>query len=316
MDCGQIQASFTSYQDQELDRQHSQLFEHHLANCPRCAREWHDFLAILRQLDTVPRLPPPPDLLPGIYAKLEHRSFGQTLSQALARIFSPLPLTAAASGMAVILLTTILTGPGSIPGIGKETAPSTERRELPEALTSITPPPATSQLTMIEAAGSGLQQPGGIHLLSPMTFTPLGRPGQHGETEISPHHSYYHYLAAREQIDPATSYFWQHVDPVAYNFLNHHNHKPRIGTPLQPDVTIRVQQLSPEELDRLHNHIQKAGNWQTRCYHHAYLLVLLNPGELEALLSLLERHRLPFFSQVSLEAGRSPHQMLLVAIRP
>jgi hypothetical protein len=71
-ECSDHQARFTPYLDQELATEERQQLEAHLASCPHCAAEWRLFTLTLDRIASLRDDQPPPDLLPGIHAKL-HR---------------------------------------------------------------------------------------------------------------------------------------------------------------------------------------------------------------------------------------------------
>lgn len=71
-ECSDHQAQFTPYLDQELAAAERQRLEAHLASCPHCAAEWRLFTLAVGRVAALRQSSPPPDLLPGIHAKL-HR---------------------------------------------------------------------------------------------------------------------------------------------------------------------------------------------------------------------------------------------------
>lgn len=291
MDCGQIQSLFTAYQDGELDQRNLLPFERHLAACPHCAREWQDFRKTLRMLQGVKPLPVPPDLLSGIHGKLAGAGFGARLGRALGKIFTPVPLTAAASLIAAALAVSVVikTHTVSNPKVPDAALSRTAQTEM---VSSRTPPLATLP----------------VSLDLPATRAPLWSPQLLG----SERNSYYRSLLEHEGAEISLlAHFLPMENPAASTSAPGW----QLGAPLVPDVTIRVHHLSPEGMKWLHDRIKKEGRWQTHLYSRDFFVVLVEPGDLPALYNLLQRQHLPFSSH-SLQKTERARKTLLVAVRP
>jgi hypothetical protein len=307
MDCGQIQSLYTACTDQELDEQNILLFKKHLEACPHCRREWEDFREILRRLKAVESLPAPSDLLPGIHEKLARRSLGQRLERAFHKIFAPISLTAGASAMAAAVLIAFFINTGSAPRPDSPVTPFPEGMALQESNSASLPIPIATIPASLDPGMT--RRPAGQLSLTPSIFS-----GQTADGDRSAH-LFYQSLLSREQNDSGHPSSCQRRGDSDSNLFIPQSHIQQIGMPLMPDITIRIPHLSPNGLDRLHGHIKEAGNWQTRCYHRDYFIVLLNPGEIDMLYSLLQQHRLPFSSHGAQDADRLSQKPLLVAIR-
>jgi hypothetical protein len=308
MDCGQIQTLYTAYTDQELDEHNLLLFEKHLRACPRCQREWEDFRKILHRLAAVEPLPAPSGLLPGIHEKLARPGIGNRLAQAFHKILAPISLTAGASAMAAAMLIVFLVSPGSAPGPNAPNTSSPEGIALQEPLSAYLPPPLATIPISLDT-GMSRRPADQLSLTSSMLS------GQTAGSDRSAQ-LFYQYLLNREQTYSGHATGWQQrFESADAGLFIPRSHIQQIGMPLMPDITIRLPHLSPDGLDRLHSHIKETGAWQTRCYHHDYFVVLLNPGDIEVLYSLLQQHHLPFSSHSTQEADRLSRKPLLVAIR-
>jgi hypothetical protein len=308
MNCGQIQTLYTACSDQELDEQNLLLFEKHLEVCPHCRREWEDFREVLRRLRAVESLPAPSGLLPGIHEKLARRSLGHRLRQAFHKILAPISLTAGASAMAAAMLIAFFINPGSAPRTNSPVTPFQNGIALQETTPDSSPGPITAIPVNLDPGMT--RRPAGQLSLAPSIFSGQSTGGDRSS------HLFYQYLLDREQNDPSQASSCQrHLDAADSGLFIPQSHLQQIGMPLMPDITIRIPHLSPNGLDRLHNHIKEAGNWQTRCYHRDYFIVLLNPGDIDMLYGLLQQHRLPFSSHTAQDADRLSQKPLLVAIR-
>ncbi|MEW6593588.1 MAG: zf-HC2 domain-containing protein [Thermodesulfobacteriota bacterium] len=102
-ECSEHQACFTAHLDGELTPAERHDLEAHLASCPRCADEWRLFTLTLGHFAALRHTPPPPDLLPGIHAKLERPPFWARLRDLAAGLDFSMSLPAAAATVAVAM---------------------------------------------------------------------------------------------------------------------------------------------------------------------------------------------------------------------
>jgi hypothetical protein len=304
MDCRQIQTLFTAYTDQELDQRNLLLFEQHLRSCSHCFEELECFQKILLRLRMVEPLTAPSGLLPGIHEKLARRGIGYRLGLTFKKIFAPLSLTAGASAMTVAVTIAFFTHTSKSPE-----SPAVINDSLARQETRAPSSPAAPVASM------NIDPNPGRRFSDQLLLTPSAFSGRALEEDRSPH-SLYKYWLHGDQNSSGNALSWHlKPGPADTSLLMPQWHRQQIGMPLMPDVTIRVHHLSHEGLENLHRHVQEAGNWQTRCYHHDFFLVLLNPGEIDALYSLLQQHRMPFSSLSFHDADRLAQKPLLVAVR-
>lgn len=102
-ECTEHQARFTPYLDQELAAADRQRFEAHRAACPHCAEEWRLFTRTLGHVAALRHGPPPPDLLPGIHAKLNRPAPWTRIRALFARYDFSMSLPAAAATVMVAM---------------------------------------------------------------------------------------------------------------------------------------------------------------------------------------------------------------------
>lgn len=102
-ECNEQQARFTPYLDQELALADRQRFEAHLAACPQCALEWRLFSQTIGQVANLRHNPPPPDLLPGIHAKLDRPGFWTQIRDFFAQYDFSMSLPAATATVVVAM---------------------------------------------------------------------------------------------------------------------------------------------------------------------------------------------------------------------
>ena len=167
MQCNEVLPLFSELTDNTLDREELHALTDHLLGCPDCALEWREFKQTLSLVYSLAAQTPPPDLLPGIQAKLARKGLfarAWTLVEALNFSLS-IPAAAAIFTIAMLggfLLTTSPLGP---PGIVH--APITKNgASLPQGEILSTGIPAIAQHTMLAVSHNDERQAGSLEPLS------------------------------------------------------------------------------------------------------------------------------------------------------
>ncbi|MBU2538734.1 MAG: zf-HC2 domain-containing protein [Proteobacteria bacterium] len=73
MQCTETHSLFTDFADNTLARVELHALTDHLLGCRACALEWREFQQTLNLMRSLETQDPPPDLLPGIHAKLAQK---------------------------------------------------------------------------------------------------------------------------------------------------------------------------------------------------------------------------------------------------
>lgn len=137
-ECTEHQARFTPYLDRELAAPERQRLETHLAACPQCAGEWRLFTQTLGQVASLRHSPPPPDLLPGIHAKLHRPTFWTRIRDLFGQYDFSMSLPAATAtvmvAMAVGLFFKMGLPPMAPSGQTRQPLPMATRRPAPIAI--------------------------------------------------------------------------------------------------------------------------------------------------------------------------------------
>ncbi|NCO39593.1 MAG: hypothetical protein COZ06_34415 [Armatimonadetes bacterium CG_4_10_14_3_um_filter_66_18] len=74
--CREVTVSLAAYSAQSLGERHLLRIERHLQGCPECTQRWQAFQSVLRAVEGVPELAPPPYLWYQVRDRIEARSRG------------------------------------------------------------------------------------------------------------------------------------------------------------------------------------------------------------------------------------------------
>lgn len=104
MKCSLVQQLFTEFDDGSLRAEIRPEFDNHIALCQECARALKDFQWTLRELHALGFVKPPPDLLPGIHAKLDKSSLLDRLLERWKDLDFSVSLPAAVATIAIAMI--------------------------------------------------------------------------------------------------------------------------------------------------------------------------------------------------------------------
>jgi anti-sigma factor ChrR (cupin superfamily) len=76
LNCRKVTVSLAAYSAGSLGERHLLRIERHLRTCPKCTQEWQAFQSVLRAVESVPELAPPPYLWHKVRDRIEARSRG------------------------------------------------------------------------------------------------------------------------------------------------------------------------------------------------------------------------------------------------
>lgn len=104
MKCPEIHTLFTDYAEKSLDPHRLTILKNHLTACQECGQHWQEFQQTVHLVQNLEPVSPPPDLLTGIMARLEKKSFLNRLWQMIDRVNFSMSVPAAVTTFVIAMV--------------------------------------------------------------------------------------------------------------------------------------------------------------------------------------------------------------------